>query len=176
VTLKFKFLRIANRLTGISTPVFGASWKPPELDVDVANELVTFLEDRRMLTVPYAWENSQYVIESVMQTRAELTKTLSRVDRESPLSESVRAMRAACRKFLTQAVPPHNASREDYARTGAQISDPVGRGNLTADLGELRGIFGVHIARICTAYGIDVEEDPAKILPEDPALDDLRNP
>lgn len=171
--MKFKFLRIANRLTGISTPVFGASWKPPELDVDVASELITFLEDRRMLTVPYAWENAHYVIESVMQTREELTRTLTRVGRDSPLSESARAMRAACRKFLTQAVPPHDTSREGYARAGIHITNPIARGNLTADLGELRGVFGIHIARICAAYGIDVEEDLAKILPEDPELDDL---
>ena len=47
--MKFAFSRMANRLTGISTPFFGASWNPAELDVDLANELITFLEDRRML-------------------------------------------------------------------------------------------------------------------------------
>lgn len=164
-------MRMANRLTGISTPFFGASWKPPELDVDVANELITFLEDRRMLYVPHAWESGAYVVSSVMETRAELTKFLARVDRESPLGESMRTMRAACRKFLTQSGPPGISTRA-LASEVAQFSDPIVRWNLAADLGELRGVFGIHIARISAAYGIDVEEDLAAILPEDPELDD----
>ena len=170
--MKFAFSSMANRLTGISTPFFGASWNPAELDVDLANELITFLEDRRMLYVPFAWENPPYVIESVMQTRAELSTLVSRVDRHSPLGESARAMRAACRKFLTAAGPPGISTRELAAEVGAPFSDPVTQSGLTADLGELRGVFGIHIARISAAYGIDVEEDLARILPEDSELED----
>lgn len=170
--MKFAFLRVANRLTGISTPVFGASWKPPELDVDVANELITFLEDRRMLTVPHAWENAQDVVKSVMETRAKLTEVASRVDPDTP---PVRA-HAPCE------LPAGSFSRTGGGRTsppdssppsfGSRFSDPVVRGNLTADLGELRGVFGIPIARISAAYGIDVEEDLAAILPEDPTADE----
>lgn len=32
-------------------------------------------------------------------------------------------------------------------------------------LGELRGVFGVHLARLAVAYGIDVEDDLGSILP-----------
>ena len=125
-----------------------------------------------MLYVPFAWENPRYVIESVMQTRAELSTLVSRVDRQSPLGESARAMRAACRKFLTAAGPPGVSTRERAAEGGAPFSDPVTQSGLTADLGELRGVFGIHIARISAAYGIDVEEDLARILPEDSELED----
>lgn len=41
-----------------------------------------------------------------------------------------------------------------------------------AILGELRGVFGIHVARISAAYGIDVEDDLAAMLPEDTADDE----
>lgn len=33
-------------------------------------------------------------------------------------------------------------------------------------VGELRGVFGVMIGQISKAYGIDVEDDLAQIIPE----------
>ena len=81
-------------------------------------------------------------------------------------------MRAACRKFLTAAGPPGVSTRELAAEVGDPFSDPVTKSRLTADLGELRGVFGIHIARISAAYGIDVEEDLARILPEDSGIED----
>lgn len=44
-----KFSEIANRLTGISTPLGGASWQPAELEVSGARRVIAFLEDRRVL-------------------------------------------------------------------------------------------------------------------------------
>ena len=32
-------------------------------------------------------------------------------------------------------------------------------------LGELRGVFGIHVARLAAAHGLDVEDDLAAILP-----------
>ena len=42
-----------------------------------------------------------------------------------------------------------------------------------AALGELRGVFGLHIAKIAAQYGLDIEEDLASILPMPGELDDL---
>ncbi|MGB8682457.1 MAG: hypothetical protein WCD12_06190 [Candidatus Binatus sp.] len=33
-------------------------------------------------------------------------------------------------------------------------------------LGEMRGIFGVHIATLAAQHGLDIEDDLASILPE----------
>ena len=32
-------------------------------------------------------------------------------------------------------------------------------------LGEMRGVFGVHLARLAAAYGVNVENDLAAIIP-----------
>jgi len=37
--------------------------------------------------------------------------------------------------------------------------------SLNQALGELRGVFGVHVAQIAAKYGVDVEEGLASILP-----------
>jgi hypothetical protein len=50
--MKTTFKKIAKSLTGISTPVFGVSWTPPESDREVVRKLVVFLEDRRALYSP----------------------------------------------------------------------------------------------------------------------------
>lgn len=165
--MRIPFLRAANRLTGVSTPIFGVSWNPPELDVDVAKELITALEDKRMLHEPMAWKASDYVVMSVQQVRVELNAVLKRVDRSSPLGESALAMRAACRKFLTRVGP------EGFSSSTRVIGDTrVESNDFMAILGELRGVFGIHVARISAAYGIDVEDDLAAMLPEDTADDE----
>ena len=43
------FSKVAKAITGISTPIFGVSWNPPEAKRDVVRDLGTFLEDRRYI-------------------------------------------------------------------------------------------------------------------------------
>ena len=50
------FLEVARRITGISTPVFGVSWNPPEEKREIVRSLVAFLEDRRALYADYFME------------------------------------------------------------------------------------------------------------------------
>ncbi len=138
-------------LTGFSTPFFGVTWTPPQLDIDTARRLLTSLEDRRMLFEPSAWRHPPYVVASVQQVRADLTQVLHEVghdvDRGTPLGEGAVAMRAACRKFLTQIGPV------GFQPRGSDASyDEVQLETLMTALGELRAVFGIHIARISAAY------------------------
>jgi hypothetical protein len=48
-----KFKEIVNRLSSITMPIFGVSWKPKMPDVTVARRVIRYLEDRRVLYVPY---------------------------------------------------------------------------------------------------------------------------
>ena len=148
------FLDVARRITGISTPVFGVSWSPPENTRDIARRLVAFLEDRRALYAEYNMEYGPWVIESVLEIRSELTAILQACPEETNLTDPMRAMRAACRKFLDDVGHHENMRRFPYME------------GMWLGLGELRAIFGLHLARLCAAYGVDVEPELASILPE----------
>jgi len=43
-------------------------------------------------------------------------------------------------------------------------------------LGELRGVFGVHVARLAAPYGLDVKGDLGTILPAPAEEDDGERP
>jgi hypothetical protein len=151
-----RFQEVMNRITGISTPFFGISWTPPVLDVEQARALITYLEDRRVLYGPVGEEDMLYSAESVLEIRQRLTADLEKLDRTSLLAQSISDMRSACRKFL------------DFTRDDIDLDWVHGFTMMMSfgtALGELRGIFGIHIARISAAYGIDVEEQLATILP-----------
>ncbi|MDD5703516.1 MAG: hypothetical protein PHU23_15885, partial [Dehalococcoidales bacterium] len=81
----------------------------------------------------------------------ELTETLQKVGANPDIAPHLRAMRAACRKYLdtTQSRRPHHY--RDYEAFAA--------------LGELRTILGIHIAQLAVKYGIDIEDELASILP-----------
>jgi hypothetical protein len=150
------FADIARRITGFSTPVFGVSWSPPETKRDVVRKLVGFLEDRRALYTDYVMEYGPWVERSVLEMRAELTNVLKACPEDKELTEPIRAMRAACRKFLDRMGGPGSRQRQFYPNDALTWQA----------LGEMRGVFGLHLARLCAAYGVDVEPELATIFPE----------
>jgi len=154
------FKEILSRFTGFSTPIFGVSWNPPEPEVQLARRILTLLEDRRVLYNPYEWEVRDHCIHSVIEIRHLLSTELARLDASNELGQSLRAMRAACRKFLDTV----GSGDQGHSRVGFH---PSGHAAFQFDtaLGALRGVFGIHLARIATAYGLDIEDQLASILP-----------
>ena len=152
-TMKIKYKKLAKSLTGISTPFFGVSWNPPETDREIVRRLITFLEDRRALYNPYNIETPMFVGQSLIEIRKELTSLLQRIGDNREISPHLRAMRAACRKYLNE-VGNRDKPRFHY-----------GKFETFAALGELRAVFGIHVAQLAVKYGIDVEDELASILP-----------
>ena len=158
------FMETLSRITGFSTPVFGVSWNPPQADVTVARRVVTFLEDRRVLYDPTSLEIEEHCIASVLEIRGFLTEVLTNEGESDELTGHLRAMRAACRKFLRE-IGREEAGREIYLPRYS-YSNGLDDYRLNQALGQLRGSFGIHIAHLAVKYGLEVEDQLAIALPE----------
>lgn len=159
-----KHKEILGRITGISCPIFGVSWDPPSTDRSIAGRIITFLEDRRVLYAPSEVEIPRHCIVSVIEIRRFLTDNIQETGEDSTLQNHLRALRAACRKFLDALGPIEFGSIDFFGPLGGGYQAWI---FLTA-LGELRGTFGNHIAAIAASYGLDLEDDLASILPQEP--------
>ena len=154
-----KFSEIVNRLTGISTPFGGASWQPAEMEIAAGRRVIAFLEDRRVLYEPSELEVPSHCVHSVIEIRHRFSDELGKLDSGSELAASLWAMRAACRKFLERVGTD--------GRDGIHPANGWGFHSWTfgSALGELRGTFGIHVAKIAAAFKLDVEDRLASILP-----------
>jgi Family of unknown function (DUF6650) len=155
-----RFEEIIKRLTGIGTPVFGISWNPPESERSIADRIIAFLEDRRVLYNPSEMEIPDHCARSAIEIRQFLSSELGNIDSGSTLNQPLRAMRAACRKFLDTV-----STDERILRFGSQPGH-FASWEFNGAVGELRGVFGIHIAQLAAQYGHDVEDQLASILPE----------
>lgn len=156
---------MATRLNGVSIPFFGVSWQPPRSDVAAAREVITFLEDRRLLYNPYEVEIPEHVVQSVIDIRREMTRSLAAGGLADELTGSLRSIRAACRKFLDSVgVSDDGRDRLHLPPTafGVHHMHDIG---FNQSLGELRGVVGVEVFKIAAAHGLDVEDGLASILP-----------
>ena len=149
------------RLTGISVPVGGLQWEYRVADSEVAARLVSFLEDRRVLYVPSEAEIPRHAIDSVLEIRRFLTHELGAVTDRPAIADNIRALRAAARKFL-ETVSPYV---EQHPHDGIWNWRGTPEWILNQALGELRGVYGVHIALLAERYGLAIEPDLATILP-----------
>jgi len=163
--MRIPFRDLAKRLTGISTPVFGLSWQPSASEQHIVRGLMLFLEDRRVLYHPYQLEVRDWVVQSVLQIREELTRVLQGLEEDSGLIAPCQAMRAACRKFLDATHSPRHRSFSHHLDE-----------DLFTALGELRAIVGLYVAQLCLKYGLDVEGELASILPASPENADSEDP
>jgi hypothetical protein len=155
-----KFSEIANRLTGISTPIGGVSWQPSELEVGTARRVIALLEDRRVLYAPDELEVPSHCVHSVLEVRHFLSHELGKLDTGSEFAASLRAMRAACRKFLER-VGLDGRETVLYANQHGHWASWT----FYSALGEMRGTFGIHLARIAAQFRLDIEDPLATILP-----------
>ncbi len=156
-----KFKEIASRLTGFSTPVFGVSWNPPQAHITIARRVITYLEDRRVLYNPYHLEDPWQCVQSVLDMRKYLTSELGSLDADEGPAPHLRAMRAACRKFLDNVQEDDNGRRPYRRYWGSGPDNWI----FNSALGELRGVIGIHVAALAAQHGLDVEGDLSTSLP-----------
>jgi hypothetical protein len=168
-----KFNDIASHLTGISCPLFGVSWTPPASEREAAKRLIAFLEDRRVLYNASELEVPEHCVQSIIEIRHHLTDELTKLDNADELANHLRAMRAACRQLLNTV---QAGDRYDIVRFGNYGGHNASWIFMSA-LGQMRGVFGVHIAQLAAAFGLDIEDDLAVILPgNDDGRDDEQEP
>ena len=151
-----RFKTIVSRLTGLSIPIFGVSWEPPKSEIRIAQEILNFLEDRRVLYNPYELELPDQCVRSVLQIREFLVRTIGDLPRREGLPEHVRAMLAACRRFLD------NHAREQLPHP---FQAPLAFAAFAQGLGELRSEIGLRLGIIAVMNGLDVGPELATILP-----------
>jgi hypothetical protein len=129
------------------------------MEIATARRVIAMLEDRRVLYAPEEMEVASHGVQSVIEIRHRLSDELGKLDSGSELTASLLAMRAACRKFLE--------------RVGTDGRDGIHHANgwvfyswtFGSALGELRGTFGIHVAKIAAAFKLDVEDRLASIVP-----------
>ena len=161
-----KFQEAASRITGISVPIFGIQWNPPEAQRSVARRVIAFLEDRRVLYSPSEMESPDHCVQSVLRIREFLTGELGKLEAGEELTNTLRALRAACRKFL-DTVDADDRRAVRFGASQGHFASWIFNGAV----GELRGVFGVHVATLAASYGLDVEDDLASIIPGAPEGD-----
>lgn len=141
-------------MTGISLPWFGAQWERVPGDKEVAEQTITELENRRVLFGERHLEDEMTCVRSANEIRHYLTRQIGAA-RSDDLVVSLRAMRAAARKFVDAAGP----NAQNFGHSGAFESA------FGLAFGDFRTLMGVQIARIAIQYDLAVEDDLAVILP-----------
>lgn len=146
------------KVTGVGGWGFSVSWEKVQGDEDVARRVVTFLEDRRMLSGKQPFEDVPHSVYSANATRTFLTEELTKAKPGKSLAQSLRAIRAAMRAFVDAAGP----NARNFRRHELTEPEPD---RFSLELGKLRSLVGLHLALIAGHYGIEIEDGLAQILP-----------
>lgn len=175
-----KLNEVMTRLSGISCPLFGVSWNPPEPQRVIAREVIAYLENRRLfyrddasfLVARTLYDNHKklginygafmpYAVNSAIQTRYFLTGILPRVGENSVLSHTVRSIRRACRVFVEE-------SENLCCGSEIIINENSSERNLYyLSRSKLQNVVGSDVGKIIIAYGIEeVDDELAMIIPE----------
>lgn len=152
-------------ITGISSSIVGVQWQKTEGDKKIARDVVTFLEDRRLLFGDRHCEDEAHCIASALEIRTFLTEQIGRAKSGKELEGSLRFMRTACRQFVEKG-GPHG--RDFFRAHSMYEADGFGMA-----LGDLRTSIGHQLAVLLSQYPMPIEHELAGIVPK--ADDDGRD-
>lgn len=155
-----KFERIYKNMTGLSCPVFGIQWNAPTIEANEARNIIVLLEDKCVLFNPGNMEDSNHCALSILDIRSETTKALQALPASSSLSNSLKRMKKSCLEFSNKLGHPNFLSFDPTVQVSI----------LERELFRLREKFGISVAEISVAYGIDIDDDLASIIPFNNAI------
>ena len=151
-----KLIDLLSKITGFSTPIFGIQWQPPHRERVIAERVLTFLEDKRVLypqNINYnlVHMKSDYPIKSVLQIREYLTKEMQGIPRDCNLHKILNEMRKTCRLFLEKLEEQgiDKVEQEEQSLIQLKLKMP----NLLTNL--------------CFTYGMEISPDLTKMFPEE---------
>lgn len=149
------------KVTGVSIPFFGISWETGDSDNQIINRVISYLEDRRVLYLPYEPHMEKtHCIQSVLNIREYLSKEIEQLSLGSPIIPILKFLRGSCRKFIINIEPVQkelNNLPEEVPHQAKFV--------FSTSLGELRANFGIVIALLCAKYELDINENLAVIIP-----------
>jgi hypothetical protein len=162
-----KWKDIGTRLTGLSTPIGGASWEYVRSERSAVEDILIKLEDKRVLYELTEYEVPKACEASIEAIRSMLDHEISDVgDMNSDLVVHLRAMRSACREFLTAIQRKSLAvdQLDEYAY-------PANHWEFIEALANLRRDVGYRIAALSARYAVDVPDALTACLPPQPEPD-----
>lgn len=148
---------MGKRLTGISFPWGGIQWETVEGDKHVARRVISFLEDRRLLFADRHVEDQHHCVASALEIRKYLGREISAAKPGKTLEQTLKAMRAAFRKFVEAAGPD---AINFFGQRWHYEADPF-----SLALGDLRTSVGMHIAAIAVKFDLEIDDELASIVP-----------
>lgn len=98
-----------------------------------------------------------HCVRSALEIRAMLTEEINAARPGKTLEQSLKAMRAACRRFVEAAGPE---ARDFYLPTG-----PYEAGKFGLALGDLRTAVGLQIALLADKFDVAIDDELACIVP-----------
>ncbi len=113
-----------------------------------------------MLYALYDLEDPRHCVSSVLEIRRFLTEQLTGGSIGKELGGASTRSARSLPEVPHRYGPANRKDRLGLARWGRR-----GVGSLDQALGELRGVFGLHVAQLAARYGLDVPETPTVILP-----------
>ena len=150
-----RFKEILARITGVSVPIFGIQWQPTTPQIKVARDLMRELEDKRVLYRSEDLEGAHHCVYSVMDMRQKLTMSMQQVDTDDPLYKQLQKIRRASRSFCDVIGSPKFDT----------LPAPVQTSLLNRELAKFRQVVGSAVGAISIAYGLDIEDELASIIP-----------
>ena len=155
---KVAFQEIAERIAGISLPVCGVTWNPPEPERKIVRETFIFLDDCRALCIDLPHESVYELAHSVLEIHSKLSTVLKRLPKESEAVASIKVIRTACRHYLGVSERPNQGCGDRIASV--------------SKLDWLRAVIGIHVAYLAVKYGIDIDGNLMRVMP--PELRDAK--
>jgi hypothetical protein len=152
------------RPTGFSLPPgFGLQWEFVDSDKEIARKTIIFLENRRLLCggPSNMVEDALHCVRSAIEIRTWLTDLIPSAHEGGGVEQSLRAIRAACTRFVNK------AGREGmyFRREVVNSRGFGGASSFGKALGELRSLVGIQVALLADKYKLEVEESLLSIFP-----------
>jgi len=156
---------IPKKITGISTPFGGVSWEPPVDEKKIAQQVIIFLEDRRLVSFIHHVERDRDAIISANMIRDFLTTKLQELNPKSQLYECLQEIRTAAREFVTELekiISGMEKEDDDY-RTSSDPENFTFYGNWEKDgmkcVHKLRRRISPQIIKMETLYKVKIHNE-----------------